>query len=274
LVKEKEAILARLRRGYLPQEIEASRQDANRARNRMEALRAKLTAMEALRSKNEVSEVEYKRIQSSARAAEAEYGAAQAKSELLEAGTPPESIAEAAAQLAIARAELSVAELAVEFCDVTAPIDGIVTSLSARQGMSVATADRLATVVNLAGLFAQVRIPNIYMESVHQGARAEVYLRALPKCVFEGHVERLSGQADPETGDLDAFILIGNEDRLLRPGLACQVRILLPAIADALVVPVPAIADRAGMPWSLSSVTTRHLKSKLPLVWKQRTRSK
>jgi len=247
-VAEKTAVLQRLKRGYLAQEIEAARQDVHKFKVAADVLRAKAAALEPLWAKDEVSPVQFEAARSAVASAEAEQAAAQAKLALLEAGTPPEQVAEAEAQLAAAKADLDAAELAVRFCHLASPIDGIVTQLTVRQGLSVDPATCLVEITNPATVFAQFRVPSVYMARVQPGAAVEVTLASLPGEVFHGTVIRLRGQADVATGDLDAFAALANEQGLLKPGLGCRLSVALPPIPDALVIPTAAVADRSGTP--------------------------
>jgi len=177
---------------------------------------------------------------------EAAYAAAAAKLDLYQVGTRPESIAEAGAQLDVARAELTRARLAVDFCTLSTPVEGVVTQLLARQGMQVVPSDRLATVVDLSQVFVQMRVPSGYLSSVKRAARAEVSIPSLGDETFQGEIARFSGEANPNTGDVQAFAILQNGEGLLTPGLSCRVRVWLPPIEQALVVPISAIADREG----------------------------
>jgi multidrug efflux pump subunit AcrA (membrane-fusion protein) len=247
-VDEKAAILQRLKHGPRPEEIEVARHDAHKARVTMEALRGEMEALKSLQARNEVSPVQFQKVQSSLQAAEAESAAAAAKLKLLEAGTRPEEIAEAEARLSAAKAELATATLNLQLCKIASPIDGIITQLAARQGMYVERTATLATIVDLSKVFMQVRIPSAYLAKVKPGAKVDVRVASLADRTYHGTIARIGGQADPATGDVDALAEVTNEDGLLRPGLACRGRVWLPEIADALVVPVAAVADRSGTP--------------------------
>lgn len=247
-VAEKAAIVERLRHGPRPEEIEVARQDAHRAQVTIGALRSEIEALKGLQARNEVSPVQFQKAQASLQAAEAESAAAAARRKLLEAGTRPEEIAEAEAGLAAAKADLTVANLNLQLCRITSPIDGIVTQLAARQGMYVERTATLATIVDLSKVFMQVRIPSEYLAQVKPGAQVDVRVASLPDTTFQGRIARIGGQADPATGDVDALAEVANDGGLLRPGLACRGRVWLPEVADALVVPPVAIADRAGTP--------------------------
>lgn len=247
-VEEAQAVLARLKRGPRAEEVEAARQDARKAETVAQAMRLKIDAMKALHDKQEMADVQFERIKADLQAAEAEYAAVNARLKLLEAGTRPEEIAEAEAKLAAARADLAAAELAVQLHRLTSPLDGVVTELSARQGMSIEPLTKVGALADLTTLFARVQIPAAHLASVRAGASVAVRVTALPGHVFKGTVSRLGKQADLQTGNVEAFASVANETGDLRPGLACQVRVWLPAVPDALVIPVAAVADRDGTP--------------------------
>jgi multidrug efflux pump subunit AcrA (membrane-fusion protein) len=248
-VAEREAIVARLKRGYLPQEVEIARHEADKCKEQVDSARAELGALKPLREKNEVPEVQYQRVESSLRVAAAGQAAAEAKLKLLLLGTPREEIAEAVARLAMAKAELATAKLNLELCRITSPIAGTVTQLSVRQGMFAERSAPLLTIADLSRMFMQVRIPSLQRGKTSKGAPVEVRLTSRSEEVFHGTVARISGQADPATGDVDAFVEIPNDkERVLCPGLACRARLWLPPITGVLAVPVAAVADRAGTP--------------------------
>jgi len=247
-VDEKAAIVERLKRGPRPEELEMARHDAHKVEVAVEALRGEVAALKALRANNEVSPVQFQKTQSALQAAEAEQASAAAKLKLLQAGTRPEEIAEAEARLAGARAELATAKLNVQLCKVVSPIDGTVTQLSARQGMYVERTAALAAIVDLSKVFMQIRVPSAFLAKVKVGAKVDIRAVSLPEKTYYGTIARISGQADPGTGDVDALVLVANEDGVLCPGLACRGRIWLPEVADAIVVPVAAVADRSGTP--------------------------
>ena len=124
------AALEKLRHGPRKEELEAARQNALQLSAVVRSLQAKLDALRPLHEKGDVSDVEYGQAQARVEAAEAQSAAAAVQVKLLEAGSREEDIAMAEAELAAARADLTAARLAVEFCTVTAPIDGVVVDLS------------------------------------------------------------------------------------------------------------------------------------------------
>ena len=83
---------------------------------------------------------------------------------------------------------------------------------------------------------------------MREGTPVEIQLTSLPDRIFHGQVTRISGQADPQTGNVVVFATVKNENGVLRPGLSCRARVSLPAVADVLAVPPAAVGDHAGTP--------------------------
>lgn len=248
LVAEKTAALARLKRGYLPQEIEAARQDRDKARAARDALRTELAALKALLDRRELSPVQYETKQKALASAEAAVQSAEERVKLLEAGTRIELIDEAQAQLDAAKADAELAQLAVAWCTITSPIDGVIVQWSARQGQYLDRAAPLATVIDLREVFVQLRIPSAELGKVRDGTAVDVDVPAVAGRTFHGTVTRLSGQADALTGSVDVFATLKNDDGSLRPGLGCHARVWLPEIPVALAIPIAAVADHSGTP--------------------------
>lgn len=243
-----QATLTKLENGPRAEEVEAARQTARQLAAVARALSAKLEALSVLRVKDGVSDVEYNQAQARLEAAEAESQAAAAQLSLLEAGTRVEEIAEARAELAGTEAETAAAELAVQFCTIRSPIDGVMTRLTARTGAYVTPADVLGIVMDMTELFVKVRIPSEHLAQIAPGARADVCNGTEGQATLHGSISRLSPEADPLSGNVDGFVSVRNDNETLRPGLACRVRIWLPELSAAMVIPVAAVADRDGRP--------------------------
>lgn len=247
-VDESRAIVARLERGTRVEEVEAARQELRKSQTALRLMRAKVESATALQELHVVSDLDLAQRRAAAEDAEADVASSEARLKLLEAGPRPEEIAEAAARLAAAEADLQAAELALGFTRVTAPFDGIVTTIPIRQGMFVTTGTTLMTLADLSTLFVRTRVPSAYLSQVLEGQKVQAGVASSPDGEFTGAITRVGRQADPQTGDVDAFASVPNPDGFLRPGLACRLRIWLPEVPDAVAVPVAAIADRDGIP--------------------------
>lgn len=246
VVAEKDAAVRRLKSGYLPEEIAGARQDADKAAATVEGLRNELDAIKTLLDRGEFSQVVYETKAKAFESAKAALASARERVKLLEAGTRPEMVAEAQGLLDAAKADLEQARLILNWCTITSPIDGVVVQLLARQGQYFDRAVPLATIIDQSHFFVQLRVPSQDFGKVHLGAKVNIQLSSIPGRTFSGTVARISGQADPLTGNVVVFGLIENIDDLLRPGLSCNVQVFLPEISGALAIPVAAVADNSG----------------------------
>lgn len=240
------ANLSLLERGPLREEVDAVREDARNAEATARSAQSKIEALEPLYQKGEISNVQYEQAKSNLEGARALGAAAEAKRKLIEAGTRPETLAEARAQVAAAEAGVKAEELAVGLSQITSPIGGVVTELPVRKGMYVQPGTTLATIMDLTSLFVQFRIPTDHLTNMHNGATVTLYPLSDPNQTYTGSVTRIGKAADAGTGDVMGYATIANPDLKLRPNTGCRVRVELPAIPEALVVPVAAVADRAG----------------------------
>ena len=248
VVAEKKAALELLKKGYLPEEIAAARKAAEQAAATVDGLRGELTALKGLLDRQEFSPVLYQTKAKTLQAAEAALASAQERVKLLEAGTRPERVDQARSLLDAAQADLEQARLALEWCTISSPIDGMVVQLLARQGQYFDRAIPLATIIDLTELFVKLRVPRSGFGKVQPGTRVEVRLDSLPGKTFAGSVARLGGQADLATGNMIVYARIKNPAQILRPGFSCKIRLWLPEIAAALAIPIAAVADRSGTP--------------------------
>ncbi len=247
-VAEKQALLARLKNGYLPQELQMARRDLQRAEQDVEVKQHELDSLLPLWKRGEIPDLQYRKAQAALKAAEAMQGLSQAKLELLEAGTRPEEIAQAEAQLASAQAARDAAQLNLDYCRITSPIGGTVTGLLARKGMFVDQATTLLTVIDLDTLFLEIRIPAKYAANIGTGAAVTVFLPGSSSATLPGGIVRTRPEADRVTGDLIAWAEVADTQHRLRPGMSCRARLWLPPVPDAVAVPSDAVADRSGTP--------------------------
>lgn len=248
VVDENRAIVARLKQGTRPEEIDSARQEVLRAEVNLRLVREKLESARKLHETQAIPDLEFSQRKFAVEDAEAQLASMKAKLKLLEAGPRPEVISEAEAKLAGAEADLSASELALQLMHIMAPTDGYVTDLPVRQGMYVTAGTTLLTLTDQTTVFARTRVPSAYLAQVTLGAPVDVRVPAFADKEYSGKILRIGRQADMQTGDVDAWAAVPNPLSELRSGLSCRLRIWLPEIRDALAIPIAAIADRDGTP--------------------------
>ena len=166
----------------------------------------------------------------------------------LRAAAAPPSLLEAARSrmslLSIPRAAIAKSELtgaAQSRFTVRAPTGGIVTELTAREGMQVAPGTTLFRIADLSAVWIYADVPEGQAGSVAPGSTAEVRVAAYPDEVFKGEVSTILPEVAAATRTLRARLEIANPGRLLRPGM--YVRVFLQSASDepTLVVPQEAV---------------------------------
>jgi Cu(I)/Ag(I) efflux system membrane fusion protein len=153
-----------------------------------------------------------------------------ARQRMLLLGMPSELVAEVAATRKV-RTTVTV----------RTPIAGVIDTLEARQGMTVAMGTTLARINGLATVWLEAAIPEAQGALAKVGKIAQARLTAYPDQRFSGRVVAVLPQANVETRTVRVRIELDNRDRRLRPGLFARVRLESGADNPVLYVPSEAI---------------------------------
>lgn len=161
--------------------------------------------------------------------------------------------------LAQAEAELNQARENQDKTVIRAPIDGLVTRLSARVGETVVAGTNipgssLMQIADPSEVLAEVDVDEADISHVHVGQNAEVHALAVPGRVLEGKVRFIRSSADTDAGHqghmfTTRIALSIGKDLPVRPGMSCRAEIFTDQRKGALVVPVGAVLyerDQAG----------------------------
>lgn len=182
-----------------------------------------------------------------------------------EADTRNKAVREAEAGLEAARASVEVARLNLDYCRVTAPINGRIGQKLMTEGNLVngnqAQASLLTTIVSLDPVYgyfdADERSVLKYQELARQGKRAEVSGGKVPCELaladdtgfsYKGFLDFVNNQVDPGTGTLRVRGVFENPgpDRVLQPGLFARVRVPGSGKYQALLIPPQAVGTDQG----------------------------
>ena len=124
---------------------------------------------------------------------------------------------------------------------VYAPQDGVVFSLSVREGMFIKPATRVMSLADLSSVWLLAEIFESQADWVKVGQPADVNLSFLPGRTWEGKVEYIYPSLDPKTRTLKARLRFDNPDEALKPNMYANVRIYGGAKEDVIVIPVEAL---------------------------------
>ncbi|MES2299419.1 MAG: efflux RND transporter periplasmic adaptor subunit [Pseudomonadota bacterium] len=123
----------------------------------------------------------------------------------------------------------------------TAPVGGIVTELSAREGMTVMAGAPLFRINGISTVWVNAEIPESLAAQVRSGTPAEARTPALPGIVFKGNVGAILPEVNATTRTLKARIELGNPSGQLVPGMFATINFAQMESKDMLLVPTEAI---------------------------------
>ncbi len=123
---------------------------------------------------------------------------------------------QALAELAAAKASLTLAELDVKSTQVYAPINGVVGDLAAKVGMRVAANNRLLAIVPVKDVFVEANFKETQLSHVKLGQEVEIKMDAFKDQPLKGKIVSISDATGAK------FSLLRSEER--RVGKECRSR--------------------------------------------------
>ncbi len=175
-----------------------------------EYLHSYLERLEPLAEKQFVSQDQLKQAQSryaasraaladaQAKALSARSAIAEAKSESSRAVSLIAQVGKVNARIEAAKAVVTAAELDVEYCVVRAPFNAYVTNLNIREGEYAKAGMQLFALVDDRHWYAIANFKETYLNSIHPGQEAEVFLVAYPGNRYRGVVTGIGWANSPD----------------------------------------------------------------------------
>ncbi len=181
--------LAELEAGPRSQELETAKHDWEAIEAELAQARADAKRAEALFAQKTISETEREQAVTRARTLEKNALASRSRYDLLLAGTRPERITLARAQLAEIQAQLREMQIA-------APSDCVVEVLSVKPGDVLGPNREVATLLLPQHLWVKVFVPEPWLGRIKLGDKAGVRVDSDPEKQFEGTIEQIARQAE------------------------------------------------------------------------------
>jgi Cu(I)/Ag(I) efflux system membrane fusion protein len=122
-----------------------------------------------------------------------------------------------------------------------APIEGVITELMAREGMTVMAGASLFRINGLSTVWANAEVPESQAALVRPGTRVEARSPAVPGTTFRGRVQAIVPEVDPATRTLKARVELGNPGYRLVPGMFVQLQFMDKRSGQVLLVPTEAV---------------------------------
>ncbi len=181
--------------GAREEDVRRARSQVDEARAAAAAARADLQRTKEVYAQQTVTAKQMDDAQAAADRTAAALAAAEQALVKLEAGNRKEEIRLAQAQADLAKVRLAEAEKAVEYCTVTAPMNGVVTTRSREEGEMVAVGTPLVTVSRLDEVWLSIYVPETRLARVKLGQPAQVRIDGQAQR-YEGVVTFVSPDAE------------------------------------------------------------------------------
>jgi RND family efflux transporter MFP subunit len=256
----KQEELKEMKNGARPEEIREAKAKTAAAHALHDYLQTKLQRTKALYERNAVSEDQLQDdIQRSLAAAQT-HEAVKASEDLLVAGTRSEKIAQAAARVAIAEAEVErLKDLLVKHT-ITTPFKGFVVTEHTEVGQWIESGGLVAAVEDLDEVELEAQVLENYLDFVRLKTQARIELAALPHEKFTAEVTAIVPRADERSRNFPVKLRMKNKFHsdgtpLIRSGMF--VRIWLPVERRESVLLVPQDAVVLGGPVPIVYVVER-----------------
>ncbi|MEO5694708.1 MAG: efflux RND transporter periplasmic adaptor subunit [Usitatibacter sp.] len=122
-----------------------------------------------------------------------------------------------------------------------APIDGVVTELAVREGMTVMSGAPLFRINGLGSVWVNAEVPENLAAQVRPGNVVEAHAAAFPGRTFKGRVSAILPEVNAATRTLKARVELANPGGALVPGMFATVNFSATARRQAIVVPTEAV---------------------------------
>ncbi|MFO7914542.1 MAG: efflux RND transporter periplasmic adaptor subunit [Candidatus Krumholzibacteriales bacterium] len=156
------------------------------------------------------------------------------------------------AQLEQAKANLEFAKVQLDYTKITAPIAGVVASVSTQEGETVAAsfaAPTFVTIINLERLEVWTYVDETDIGRIQAGQSAIFTVDTYPDSEFEGEVTAIYPKAliqDNVVNYVVTLKITDHKEKTLRPEMTANVTIYLEARKDILTIPLSAIRRKRG----------------------------
>ncbi len=151
----------------------------------------------------------------------------------------PQSVDDAEAKLAIAKAGMERSNALIDLAQIKAPFAGTITDRRVDPGaFAAAGGDTLLQLTDASTLRLQVPVIEVETALLKNGLQVEAKVDALNGSVVKGTISRITGTLDPATRTMLIEADFKNDDGKLRPGMFATARIAVEQHDNVTIIPV------------------------------------
>lgn len=252
-LERRRQVLAELRAGSRPEEIEQARAIVAGFEARVAYARGRMARLGRLVERGTSTADELQDAQTELQATEAQLAGAKAALALAEAGPRREQVAQAAAAVAVQEAEVERIDDQLAKHTIRAPFSGWVVERFTEKGQWVARGGLVARIAELDKVKIVAEVPELSVRFLQPGAEVRLEFDAAPDQPWVGTVARVVPQADllsrsfPVEVTLDNRVIEG--EPVLKGGMLARAWLPVGKTGSATVVPKDAVVLGVARPF-------------------------
>ena len=143
-------------------------------------------------------------------------------------------------------ASYNLASLELDYTQIRAPIDGVVSERYVKIGTTIRVGDRAFKVTSFEPLVAYMHVPEREYRQIRAGQPVAIDIDALAGERIFAEVTRISPVVDPQTGTFKITIEIRDEERRIKPGMFGRMSIVYDVHENVLQIPRSAVIEDRG----------------------------
>jgi membrane fusion protein (multidrug efflux system) len=143
-------------------------------------------------------------------------------------------------------ASYNLAKLELDYTQIRAPIDGIISNRFIRRGNTIAVNEPAFRVTSFDPLVAYLHVPEREYRNIQKDQMVGIDIDALQGQRIVASVTRVSPIVDPDTGTFKITIEISDEQRRIKPGMFGRISIVYDQHSNVLQIPRSAIIEESS----------------------------
>lgn len=144
------------------------------------------------------------------------------------------------------KAAHNLARLELDYTQIRAPIDGVVSERYIKLGNTLAVNDPVFRVTGFDPLVAYLHVPEREFSKISAGQMVGIDIDALAGPPVIASVTRVSPIVDPQTGTFKITIEIRDDSRRIKPGMFARIGVVYDSHQNAMQVPRSALIEELG----------------------------
>jgi len=150
-------------------------------------------------------------------------------------------------QLEALQASYNLASLELDYTQIRAPINGVVSERYIKLGNTIAIGAPIFRVTSFEPLVAYLYIPEREYRQIASGQPVKIDIDALAGVELIANVTRVSPIVDPDTGTFKITIEINDAARRIKPGMFGRMTIVYDKHENAIQIPRSAVIEEMGV---------------------------